>query len=143
MSGDGNRSTLMMKIVRGGALMMQAMIKVLVVDDVSRVRDALTTLLDTAGDVEVVGTAANGREAVQRTQELHPDVVLMDLEMPEMDGFTSTEMITSAGLASVVVLSIHGDTASRTRAFAAGACAFLEKCGRPEELVQALRAARR
>ena len=122
--------------------MMEAMMRVLVVDDAPRVRDALTTLLDTAGDVEVVGTAANGREAVERAQELHPDVVLMDLEMPEMDGFASTELITSAGLAPVVVLSIHGDPTSRARAFAAGASAYLEKCGRPDELVQALRAAR-
>ncbi len=127
-----------------GALMIASSIRILVVDDASCVRDALTILLDTAGDIDVVGTAGNGHDAIRQARELHPDIVLMDLEMPEMDGFACTELITSIGLAAaVVVLSIHDDPASRARAFAAGASAFVEKSGRPDDLVQALRAARR
>jgi DNA-binding NarL/FixJ family response regulator len=122
---------------------MEQPITVLVVDDLPRVRDALATMLSSTGEVEVVGSAANGREALELARALRPDVVIMDLEMPVMDGFAATEAVVAEGLAAVVVLSIHTGAASRARARAAGASAFVEKCGRPERLLQALRDARR
>ena len=121
--------------------MAEGPVRVLVVDDFPRVRDALMTLLATFGEIEVAGTAANGREALVLARELRPDVVLMDLEMPEMDGYTSTARIVAEGLAAVVILSIYSHPACRARALAAGAGAFLEKGAAPEELLQAVLAA--
>lgn len=113
-------------------------IRVLVVDDLPRVRDALQTLLTTFGEIEVVGTAANGWEALHSARELHPDVVLMDLEMPELDGYAATQSIVAERLAAVVVLSIYNHSAARAKARAAGAGAFLEKGAAPDALLQAL-----
>ncbi|HEY8490440.1 MAG TPA: response regulator [Dehalococcoidia bacterium] len=113
-------------------------IRVLVADDLPRVRDALVTLLGCCDEIQVVGTAADGREAVRLAREHRPDVVLMDLEMPVLDGYAATKTIVSEGLSRVVVLSIHADEASRARAFAAGASAFIEKGGMGEDLVRAL-----
>lgn len=117
------------------------MTRVLVVDDLAPVRDALATFLAETDEVQVVGTAGDGREAVQRARELRPDVVVMDLEMPVMDGYASTRLIVSEGLAAVVVLSIHGGDRCRARALAAGASAFLEKGDAPDQLLQAVRSA--
>ena len=70
-----------------------ACIRVLIVDDLARVRRGLRTILQLADGLEVVGEAANGREAVQMAEQLNPDVVVMDLEMPELDGFEATRQI--------------------------------------------------
>ena len=123
--------------------MTERYLRVLVVDDLSPVRDALATYLASTDEVQVVGAAADGCEAVTRARELRPDVVLMDLEMPVMDGFSSTAAIVAEGLASVVALSIHAGAAVRARALASGACAFVEKGEPPETLLQALRSAPR
>ena len=68
-------------------------IRVLIVDDIAETRENIRKLLTFEADIEVVGAARSGREAIQMTQELKPDVVLMDINMPDMDGITATEMI--------------------------------------------------
>ena len=117
-------------------------ITVLVVDDLARVRDAVTTMLTINSDIEVVGAAGDGHEAIQRARDLRPDVVIMDLEMPVMDGCAATEQIVAEGLSSVIVLSMHADPVSRARALTAGASAFIEKCDASDKLVPLLRATR-
>ena len=118
-------------------------LKVLVVDDLPRVRDALSTLLMTCPDVEVVGMAENGQEAIRLVDELQPDVVLMDMEMPDMDGCTTTRAILADHAVAVVFLTIHTDAASRARACSAGACGFVDKGAPPDQLIQTLHSAGR
>ena len=76
------------------------MIRVLIADDHQVVRSGLEQLIATADDIELVGTAADGAEAIERTAELAPDIVLMDLSMPGTDGIEATRAITAAGSAS-------------------------------------------
>jgi DNA-binding NarL/FixJ family response regulator len=93
-------------------------------------------------DLLVVGEASNGKEALALGQILSPDVVLMDIEMPEMDGITATAALHAAVPQSVVImLSIHDDAVTRAKAQAAGAVAFVEKCGTTEMLLAAIRRA--
>jgi len=90
----------------------------------------------------VVGEASNGREAIILVQQLAPDVVLMDVEMPEMDGIAATAMMrASTPQSAVIMLSIHDDGATRARAHAAGAAAFVTKSGAIEVLVATIRQA--
>lgn len=103
-------------------------IRVMIVDDLAQVRQGLRTVLELAEDLEIVGEAANGLEAVQLAEKLKPDIVLMDLEMPVMDGFEATRQIKDRHLArGVVVLTIHGHSSARERAARAGVDAFIEK----------------
>jgi DNA-binding NarL/FixJ family response regulator len=103
-------------------------IKVLIVDDVVRVREDLRTLLSLAGDIQIVGEAGDGNEAVRHSEILQPEVVLMDLEMPLLNGLEATRQIKSRQPGCrVIVLTIHGDQIERNRAFSAGADCFLEK----------------
>ena len=103
-------------------------IKVLIADDVSRVRQDLRTLLTLAGDIEIAGEAQNGDEAVHQAATLRPDVVLMDMEMPVLDGLEATRRIkTIQPDCRVIVLTIHGGEATRKQALSAGADYFLEK----------------
>ena len=119
-----------------------ACIRVLIVDDLARVRRGLRTILQLADGLEVVGEAANGREAVQMAEQLNPDVVVMDLEMPELDGFEATRQIKRRHLArAVVVLTIHGHDDARERAARAGADAFVEKATAVESLIETIRQA--
>ena len=116
------------------------MIKILLVDDQTAVRWGLKMRFALESDFIVLGEAGTGVEAIQAAQTLRPDVVLMDVEMPEMDGITATqrlhEMMPQVG---VVMLSIHGDADTRARAEAAGARAFVEKQGADETLLAAIR----
>ncbi len=106
------------------------MIKILLVDDQFTVRQGLKMRFALEADMTVVGEAANGAEALDVAAQLKPDVVVMDVEMPQMDGITATHQLHHVlPQARVVVLSIHGDADTRARAQAAGASAFIEKQG--------------
>jgi two-component system nitrate/nitrite response regulator NarL len=118
------------------------MIRVLLVDDQPVVRRTLRVRFHLEPDLEVVGEASTGREALSLAQTLTPDVVLMDIAMPEMDGIEATAALRRMVPQSVVVmLSIYDDTQTRGRAQAAGAVAFVEKRGETETLLSAIRQA--
>lgn len=121
-----------------------AKISVLIVDDHTIVRQGLRTLLELMEDITVVGEAANGKIAVQMAAELRPDVVLMDLIMPEMDGIRATHEIGQLGLGTrVIVLTSFSDDSNIIPAIQAGAAGFLLKDVSPIDLVDAIRAAQR
>jgi DNA-binding NarL/FixJ family response regulator len=106
----------------------KAKTRVLIADDVARVRQGLKEILGLAEDLEVVGEAVNGLEAVQLAEKLGPDIVLMDLEMPVMDGIEATWQIKHRHLAKgVVVLTIHSHNFVREQTAEVGADAFVEK----------------
>ena len=118
-------------------------VRVLVVDDHTMVRLGLVQLIATTDDLDVVGEAANGVEAVARAAELEPDIVLMDLQMPEMDGVRATREIVSAGRAQVLVLTSFSDTERIVDVLDAGAVGYLLKDTDPEELLEAVRSVSR
>ncbi len=118
------------------------MIRVLLVDDQSVVRRALHTRFHLEPDLQVVGEASNGREALTLAQKLSPDVVLMDLAMPEMDGIEATAALHRIiPQTTVVILSINDDPQIRGQAQAAGAVACIEKGGTTEKLLSTIRLA--
>ena len=119
---------------------MTIQIRVLVVDDAPRVRRDLRDLLTLTDGIEVVGEASDGNEAIQQTQTLHPDVVLMDLEMSVLDGYSATRQIkTDYPAARVVALSVHDYDAARQKAFQAGVDDFVEKGAPLAALLQAIK----
>jgi len=118
------------------------MIRVLVADDQAIVRDGLVTLLGLADDIEVVGEAADGEEAVRRAAETVPDVVLMDLRMPVLDGADATaQILATLPTTRVLVLTTYADDDSIAHALAAGALGYLTKDAGRRELLAAVRAA--
>jgi DNA-binding NarL/FixJ family response regulator len=118
------------------------MIRVLVADDQGLVREGLTTLLETAAEIEPVGAARDGEEAVALCGELRPDVVLMDLRMPKMDGVEATRRIREQyPETEVVVLTTHADEASILDALNAGARGYLTKDAGIAEIARAIQAA--
>lgn len=118
------------------------MIRVLVVDDHAMVRSGLTALLLASGDIAVVGQAPDGRVAVGQAREHQPDVVLMDLSMPVMDGAEATrEVLAVAPDAKVVVLTSFSDRDRVNAALRSGAVGYQLKDGDPAELLAAVRAA--
>ncbi|MFG3711722.1 response regulator [Micromonospora sp. NPDC047730] len=120
------------------------MIRVLVVDDQTLVRAGVGLLLRTAGGFEVVGEAGDGHEAVRLAERLRPDVILMDLRMPRMDGIEATRRILDRQpSARVVVLTTFADDVNVYGVLGAGAIGYLVKDGAPEELVDAVRRAAR
>ena len=120
------------------------MIRLLIADDHAVVRTGLEHLVATFDDVELVGAAAHGEEAVRLAAELEPDVVLMDIEMPVLDGIRATRRIVEADPEiAVVVLTSFSDREQILRALDAGAVGYLLKDAEPEDLARAVRAAAR
>jgi len=118
------------------------MIRVLLVDDQPVVRRGLRVRFHLEPDMQIVGEASTGREALTLAQTLSPDVVLLDIEMQGMDGIEATAALrTVVPQIAVVILSIHTDRQTRIRAQAAGAVAFVEKRGTTEMLLVAIRQA--
>ncbi len=113
--------------------------RVLIVDDVEQVRRDLFTALSLSGELEIVGEAANGLEAIRLTESLGPDVVLMDLEMPIMDGYEATRRIKSlCPSRRVIALTVHDYESAREKANASGVDAFLVKGASVESIVRAI-----
>ncbi|UQX00581.1 response regulator transcription factor [Streptomyces sp. RerS4] len=116
-------------------------LRVVVADDERMVRTALRVILDAEADLEVVGEAASGAEAVSVVRALAPDVVLMDVRMPEIDGIRATEQIlrSMADPPRIVVVTTFENDAYVYDALRAGACGFLLKRADPDELIGAIR----
>jgi DNA-binding NarL/FixJ family response regulator len=120
------------------------MIRVMLVDDHAVVRGGLAQLVQSAGDMEVVGTAADGAQAVEVARSGRPDVVLMDLQMPEMDGVAATRALLAEDLgAQVVILTSYSDGERIIGAIDAGAVGYLLKDADPEEILEGIRAVSR
>ena len=116
-------------------------IKVLIVDDHQVVRQGLRTFLELHEDINVVGEAENGISAVEMVSQLQPDVVLMDLVMPNMDGITATQKIRSSGSpAKIIALTSFSEDDKVFPAIQAGAASYLLKDVSPDDLVDAIRA---
>ena len=117
-------------------------IRVLIVDDIAETRENVRKLLQFESDVEVVGTARTGKEGIQLAMEMNPDVVLMDINMPDIDGITATETIRQQSPhIQVVILSVQGDPNYMRRAMLAGARDFLTKPPMGDELISAIKRA--
>ena len=120
------------------------MIRLLIADDHGVVREGLARLLPTAGDIDVVATAADGEEAVSAYEAHRPDVVLMDLSMPDVDGTEATRRILAANPeAAIVILTSFSDREQILTALDAGAIGYLLKDAGPAELIDGVRAAAR
>ncbi len=115
-------------------------IRVLIADDQSLVRAGFRLVLENHDDVEVVGEASNGNEAIHGTGRLRPDIVLMDIRMPELDGISATREITANHPARVLVLTTYDLDEYVFDALQAGASGFLLKDTPPEQLVAGIRA---
>ncbi|MEV7072032.1 response regulator [Streptomyces sp. NPDC091972] len=115
-------------------------IRVLVADDQMMVREGFSVLLNAMPDIEVVGEAVNGREAVDRVRELAPDVVLMDIRMPELNGIEATrEIVAADGTAKVLVLTTFDLDEYVYQALRAGASGFLLKDASARQLAEGVR----
>ena len=115
-------------------------IKVLIVDDQESVRQSLRTILQLVDDIEVVGEAENGTEAVEQTKRLSPDVVLMDMKMAPSDGLSAAKDIREHSQSvGVVMITMHDSDIAREQAIEAGVDAFVEKGIAMEDLVNKIR----
>ena len=115
-------------------------IRVLIVDDIPETRDHLSKLLGFESDIEVVGSAASGSESLTMADQLLPDVVLMDINMPDMDGIAATEKLSAqVPTASVVMMSVQGEADYLRRSMLAGAREFLVKPFSSDELTASIR----
>lgn len=114
-------------------------IKVIIADDSDFVRDGMKIILEVDEDFEVLGCAANGREAVRLAEEKHPDVILMDIQMPEMDGIEATKIIVEKNLGKVLILTTFDDDQLVQKALQNGAKGYLIKNHTPEHLKQMIK----
>src|SRR5215472_3131821 len=116
------------------------MIRVIIVDDIPETRENLKKLLAFESDIEVVGTAGTGREGVELARTVKPDIVLMDINMPDMDGIQATEQISKAvGQVGVIMMSVQHEADYLRRAMLAGARDFLTKPIAGDELYATIR----
>jgi len=119
---------------------MKTPLKVLLADDHKIVREGLKSLLEAEPDLTVIAEAGDGRTAVQLAREQHPDVVVMDIAMPHLNGVEATpQVMASNPQARVVALSMHSDRRFMTEMLRAGAAGYLLKDSASEELIQAIR----
>ncbi len=122
--------------------MAESKIRVLIVDDIAETRENVRKILQFEPTIEVVGAARSGKEGIELTQRLDPDVVIMDINMPDMDGITTTKIIREhQPHVQVVILSVQGDTSYMRRAMLAGARDYLVKPPLMDELLNAVRQA--
>ena len=120
------------------------LIRVLIVDDMPRVRQELRLLLQLSDEVEIVGEAGDGQEAIQKVVLLRPDVVIMDLEMPVLDGLQATRQIKQLKCAiRIVILTVHSESEDLNRARSAGADAFISKGSPYSALIESIRSNKR
>lgn len=118
------------------------MIRVVIADDHHLVRQGIRALLERAGDITVVGEADDGQKAVELAEQLTPDVLVIDISMPRLNGIQATELLRQRGLATrVVILSVHNEPTLVRQALRHGATAYLLKDAVTEELLLAIRAA--
>lgn len=118
------------------------MLRIVIADDHDLFREGLKQLLETVEDLTVVGEASTGKQAVLLVEMHRPDVVLMDISMPEMDGIEATEAIVARGLNTpVIVLTMYADDEYAIHAIRAGAKGYLLKSSRSEEVIRAIRLA--
>ena len=114
-------------------------IKVIIADDSDFVRDGMKIILDVDDEFEVLGTAANGREAIDLAEKEHPDVFLMDIQMPEMDGIEATKYIVEHDLGKVLILTTFDDDDLVKQALQNGAKGYLIKNHTPDHLKQMIK----
>ncbi|MEV6430745.1 response regulator transcription factor [Nocardia sp. NPDC051463] len=122
---------------------MNAPIRVLIADDHSMFRSGLRAVVDSQADLNCVAEVSEGRAAITEVARLRPDVAILDVRMPKLDGLSATEVIVAAGGTRVLVLTTYDSDANLYRALQAGASGFLLKSLPPEELVAAIRIAAR
>src|SRR5439155_25500653 len=116
-------------------------IKILIVDDIPETRDHLTKLLSFEQEVDVCGTAESGEEAIKAAMDLRPDVIVMDINMPGMDGVAASEIISQRlPTTPIIMMSVHGEAESLRRAMLAGAREFLVKPFSGDEFATSIKA---
>jgi pilus assembly protein CpaE len=115
-------------------------IRVVIVDDIPETREHLSRLLSFEADIEVVGTAASGPDALEIAGKLQPDILLLDINMPGMDGITAAELlVTRAPTAAIIMMSVQGEPDYLRRSMLAGAREFLVKPFSSDELAASIR----
>lgn len=118
-----------------------AKLRIMLADDHETVREGLKMIVDAQDDMEVVGVASNGREAIDRAQELLPEVIVLDISMPKLNGLKATEKLKEVcPQIRVVTLSRHGDDGYVRQLLRAGASGYVLKQSAPAELIHAIRA---
>jgi DNA-binding NarL/FixJ family response regulator len=118
-------------------------IRILLADDEALVRSGLRLILQSEPDIEVIGEAVDGEDAIRQTRALRPDVVLMDVRMPRLDGVEATRQLVEAGEARVLILTTFDLDAHLFAAIRAGASGFMLKAVPPDDLITAVRAVAR
>ncbi len=137
---NGNGPVMGGDLVTGGGP--QPLLRIVVADDQASVREGLAVMLGLLPDIEVVATAANGQEALDRVADTHPDAILLDLHMPVLDGIETTRRLAALHPeVAVVVLTTYSDDSSIISALQAGARSYLTKDADRADIAQALRSA--
>ncbi|MDX1413323.1 MAG: response regulator transcription factor [Candidatus Promineifilaceae bacterium] len=118
------------------------LIRVLVVDDHALVRKSISEMLSREPDLEVIGTAENGRDAIEKAKDNKPDVIVMDVSMPELDGIRAAGVLQALGISSqIIMLSMHHSSALVQQARKNGAAGYVVKQQSSRDLIPAIRAA--